>query len=104
MWGSRYPDNHGVGGDRAMRLSPARLAGHLAILLLLTAPAAANAYMGPGLGLAMVSLVLGFFGSIFLGFVAILWYPIKRFLRRRRKAAPPSPPPVASTEAEKPDE
>jgi hypothetical protein len=79
-----------------MRMSPPRLAGRIAILLLLTVPAAANAYMGPGLGLGMISVVLGFFGSILLGFVAILWYPIKRFLRRRRRAVPP----VVGTKAE----
>jgi hypothetical protein len=72
-----------------MRLNPPRLAGRLAILMLLAAPAAANAYMGPGLGLGVISVVLGFIGSIVLGFFAILWYPVKRFLRRRRQAAPP---------------
>lgn len=70
-----------------MRLNPPRLAGRIAILLLLAAPAAANAYMGPGLGLGLISVIFGFIGSIFLGFFAILWYPVKRLLRRRRQAA-----------------
>jgi len=83
-------------------MSPPRLAGWGAVLLLLTAPAAANAYMGPGLGLGLISVALGFIGSITLGFFAILWYPVKRFLRRRRQAAPPPKP--TATESEKNDE
>ena len=72
-------------------MSPPRLAGWLAVLLLFTVPAAANAYMGPGLGLGLISVALGFIGSITLGFFAVLWYPVKRFLRRRRQTkAPPT--------------
>jgi flagellar biogenesis protein FliO len=72
-----------------MRMSPPRLAGWLAVLSLITVPAAANAYMGPGLGLGLISVVLGFF--------AVLWYPVKRFLRRRRQTKSTS----TSTESEK---
>jgi hypothetical protein len=77
-----------------MPLSPPRVAGLGAVLLALTVPTAANAYMGPGLGLGLISVALGFIGSIALGFFAILWYPVKRFLRRRRRAATPPTPPV----------
>lgn len=80
-------------------MSPPRLAGWLAVLLLFTVPAAANAYMGPGLGLGLISVALGFIGSITLGFFAILWYPVKRFLRRRRQAG--TRPTPAATESEK---
>jgi len=83
-------------------MSPPRLAGWGAVLLSLAVPAAANAYMGPGLGLGLISVALGFIGSITLGFFAILWYPVKRFLRRRRQAAPPPKP--TATESEKNDE
>ena len=79
-------------------MSPPRLAAWSAALLLFTAPADANAYMGPGLGLGLISVALGFIGSIGLGFFAILWYPVKRFLRRRRRAPPPAP---AAVESEK---
>ena len=84
-------------------MSPPRLAGWLAALLLFTVPAAANAYMGPGLGLGLISVVLGFIGSITLGFFAVLWYPVKRFLRRRRRAkAPPTSTSMSTpTESEK---
>ena len=83
-------------------MSPPRLAGWLAVLLLFTVPAAANAYMGPGLGLGLISVALGFIGSITLGFFAVLWYPVKRFLRRRRRAK--APPPPTPTESEQPGE
>ena len=83
-------------------MSPPRLAAWLAVLLLFTVPAAANAYMGPGLGLGLISVVLGFIGSITLGFFAVLWYPVKRFLRRRRRAK--APPPPTPTESEQPGE
>lgn len=73
-------------------MSAPRLAGWGAALLLLAAPAAANAYMGPGLGLGLISVALGFIGSIVLGFFAVLWYPVKRLLRRRRQAKAPSTP------------
>jgi len=43
------------------------------------------AYIGPGAGAGAIAVVLGVIASIFLAFVAILWYPIKRLFRRRRE-------------------
>lgn len=63
-------------------MSPPRLAAWLSVLLLSGAPATAHAYLGPGVGLGVIGVGLGFIGSIVLGFFAILWYPIKRMLRR----------------------
>ena len=42
----------------------------------------AFAYIGPGLGAGTIAVVLGVIGSIFLAFVAIVWYPAKRLFRR----------------------
>ena len=53
--------------------------------VLLGAPAAAHAYMGPGLGMGAISVALGIVGSILLGIVSIVWYPVKRLLRRLRR-------------------
>jgi uncharacterized membrane-anchored protein len=50
--------------------------------------ATAHAYIGPGLTVGVVAIVLGILGSIFLAFVGILWYPTKRLIARWRKAAP----------------
>ena len=53
--------------------------------LLAWAPAA-EAYIGPGVGLGAIALVVGMLGSIVLWFTAILWYPFRRMLHRRREA------------------
>ena len=62
---------------KAVRLIP--------LLLLAWAPAA-DAYVGPGVGLGAIALVAGMLGSIGLWFLAILWYPFRRMLHRRREA------------------
>lgn len=56
-----------------------------AALLLLATPGLAHAYMGPGLGMGFLGAVFGVIGSIFLGIAAIVWYPIKRLLRRMKR-------------------
>ena len=48
----------------------------------------ALAYIGPGVGAGVIAVLLGIIGSIFLSFIAILWYPVKRLVRRW-KARPP---------------
>ena len=42
------------------------------------------AYIGPGMGGGLIAAVIGFFAAIFLGIWGILYYPIKRALKRRR--------------------
>jgi Na+-driven multidrug efflux pump len=72
---------------------PRALAVASATLLVLT-PGVAHAYMGPGLGLGFLGAAFGVIGSILLGIVAIIWYPIKRLwrkLRPPRDKRPPSP-------------
>jgi O-antigen/teichoic acid export membrane protein len=45
-------------------------------------------YIGPGLDGGVIAAVLGFFASIFLAFVAIIWYPIKQVIKKfKRKSA-----------------
>ena len=56
----------------------------LAAILALTVPNAAAAYIGPGLGAGVIGVVLGIFGAIVLALVAVLYFPIKRMLKRRR--------------------
>ncbi len=62
------------------------------ILVLMTAFAVmaiepAFAYTGPGLGAGAIALVVGFFSSIFIALFAVIWYPVKRLLKKRRKSA-----------------
>lgn len=55
---------------------------------MLAVPAQAFAYIGPGLGAGAVGAVLGVLGSIFLGLFAIIWYPVKRLMKKRKKGRP----------------
>lgn len=49
------------------------------------------AYLGPGLGGGAIAAVLGVILSILLAVFAIVWYPIKRLLRRFRRKRPDAP-------------
>ena len=60
---------------------PARLAS-IAVIVLLSSTNAAYAYIGPGLGLGSVAVILGIVGSVLLAVVAIVWYPLKRLLKK----------------------
>jgi hypothetical protein len=54
-------------------------------LFLLLAPTPAFAYIGPGLGAGAIATVLAVLGSILLGIFSVIYYPIKRMLRKRKK-------------------
>ena len=56
-------------------------------LLTVTLALPAQAYIGPGAGAGTIAVVFGVIVSIFLAFVAILWYPLKRLLKRRKASA-----------------
>jgi len=53
-----------------------------AALLMLFCPLTVHAYIGPGMGLGVIGIVLGILGAIVLAFFAILWYPLKRLWKR----------------------
>jgi len=55
------------------------------LAILLASPA--HAYIGPGVGAGAIAVVLGVIASIFLAFVAILWYPLKRLVKGRKTSA-----------------
>src|SRR5687768_9392302 len=59
----------------ARRMSMKRLAVGLCLLSL--APAA-EAYVGPGMGLGVFAAVLGFLTAILLAVAGMDWYPLKR--------------------------
>jgi hypothetical protein len=42
------------------------------------------AYVGPGLGGGIIAVIVGFLVSIFLAVTAVIWYPIKRLIRKLR--------------------
>lgn len=66
------------------RKSAAFVLGILSFALL---PAAAQAYIGPGVGAGALGAVVGVIGAVFLAIFAVLWYPIKRMLKGKKKPA-----------------
>lgn len=64
----------------------------------------AEAYVGPGLGVGTVIVILGFLGSLLLAVFGILWYPVKRMLRKRRptKRADPEETPADGARRQEP--
>lgn len=48
-------------------------------------PISAFAYIGPGMGAGAIATVVGILMSIFLALFAILWYPLKRLLKKKKK-------------------
>ncbi len=54
------------------------------VSLFLTAHA--QAYVGPGLGLGAIAVILGIVISVLIAVLAIVWYPIKRRMAARRAA------------------
>jgi hypothetical protein len=62
-----------------------RIVKFLAFLVALLYPLPACAYVGPGLGLGVLGVLLGILFSVFLAIFGIFWYPIKRLLAKFRK-------------------
>lgn len=42
----------------------------------------ASAYVGPGLGLGAIGAVVGIVATILLAILGIIWYPLKRILKK----------------------
>lgn len=57
----------------------------LLVSLVALIPDFAYAYIGPGLGAGTVGVVLGVIGSVFIALFAIIWYPLKRILKKNKK-------------------
>jgi len=46
------------------------------------------AYIGPGVGAGAIAAALGLIGSFFLGLFAVLFYPIKRLIKKFKNTPP----------------
>ena len=57
-------------------------------LIILSFPLHSYGYVGPGLGLGALGVIFGVLFSVFLAFVGIFWYPIKRIIKKFRKEDP----------------
>ena len=55
------------------------------IILLTLNTNLAFAYIGPGLGLGAIGIMLGVIGSIIIAIFAILYYPIKKLFTKFKK-------------------
>lgn len=58
----------------------------LVFILIYIFPTTSYAYIGPGMGGGVIAITLGFLAAIFLALFGILYYPIKRALKKRREA------------------
>ena len=56
----------------------------LACLAALLWASPAYAYVGPGMGLAVIGAIIGGITTVILAFFGLLWYPIKKRLKRSR--------------------
>lgn len=43
------------------------------------------AYIGPGMAGGVIAAIIGFIAAFFLGLWGILYYPIKRAIKKRKK-------------------
>ena len=57
-------------------------------LFLISLPS--HAYIGPGMSGGVIMAIIGFFAAILLGLWGILYYPIKRALKKRKDNKIPS--------------
>ena len=48
------------------------------------APSSAFAYVGPGMGVGALGVLIGVLGSICLAVFAVVYYPVKRMLASKR--------------------
>ena len=72
-------------------------AGPLTVLL----ATPAYAYIGPGVGVGAIAVVFGVIASIFLAFVAIIWYPVKRLFKGRKTFSTKKTPKTQSNASRK---
>ena len=58
------------------------------LILIVLLPVSANAYIGPGMGAGALATVIGVITSLFLAIVAIVYYPIKRLIKKLKSSTP----------------
>ena len=98
--GSAHCENFAIGED-AVRIDSSKFTTAVStsiVLAALTSASPAFAYVGPGLSAAAVLTVLGVLFSIVLAAFALIYYPLKRALKKR-KAKSGSAPTTSSMSA-----
>lgn len=56
----------------------------LIFVLLFFIPTTSFGYVGPGLGAGTIGVILGAIAAVFLALFAVIWYPIKRLIKKKR--------------------
>jgi hypothetical protein len=59
----------------------------ITILLLALAAGTAEAYVGPGAGISVLGSLLGILATILVAIGAIVFWPIRKLMKRRKSAA-----------------
>ena len=54
-------------------------------LILLYFSSSAFAYIGPGMGGGIIMATIGIVIAIFAAIFGVIWFPIKKFLKRRKE-------------------
>ena len=71
----------------------------LFLLSLALLPNLAHAYVGPGLSAGAIGAVLGVIGAILLAIFAVVYYPVKRALRKWKGAKEAKPAGISDDKA-----
>lgn len=71
-----------------------------ALLATLFVAPMAQAYVGPGAGISLVGSLVGLVGVIFLAIGSILFWPIRRLMKKRKKGEPGTEPAAESGNSE----
>ena len=80
-------------GNSSNRLEPLQLLSaellnmqFILTFLLSTISTQAYAYVGPGMGAGAVAVVLGIAGGILMLLVGVIYYPLKKLIKKLRKS------------------
>lgn len=60
-------------------------------LSLILLPETAAAYIGPGAGLGAIGTLIALVGAVFLAVVGLVWYPVKRMLKKKKPGSESKP-------------
>ena len=52
------------------------------VALVLFVPLPCFAYVGPGLGLSTIGVIIAFFAAVIMAVIGFIWYPIRRLFRK----------------------
>lgn len=69
----------------------------ITILLLSLAAGPLHAYVGPGAGISVLGSLLGILATILVAMGAIIFWPVRKLMKRRKAAAKAADPAAADT-------